>query len=83
MVDTHRLKKIRRLILSPEKSYDLPVYAEQMASQYERNGCREPTPCIPKYSANVVHFLDVSASEGEETPESSASEVFVTESTAT
>ena len=77
------MKKIRRLILSPEKSYDLPVYAEMMAAQYVRNGCREPKPHIPKYAANVVHFLDVSAFEGEETPESSVSEVSMTESTAT
>ena len=83
MMDGHRMKKIQRLILSPEKSYDLPVYAEKMASQYERNGCRQPKPRIPKYAANVVHFLDVSASEGEETPESSSSEVSMTESTAT
>jgi len=83
VTDGHRMKKIRRLILSPEKSYDLPVYAANMASQYERHGCKEPRRSVPKYAANVVHFLDVSASEGEETPESSASEVSMTESTAT
>ncbi len=83
MTDKHRLKKIRRLILSLVKSYNLPMYAEQMASQYERHGCKEPTPRIPRYSANVVHFLDVSASGGEETLESSSSDVSMTESIAT
>jgi len=53
-----------------------------MASQYERHGCKEPKCSIPKYAANVVHFLDVSASEGEEMPESSSSEVSMTKSTA-
>ena len=75
------MKKIRRLILSLEKSYDLPVYAEMMAAQYEGHGCREPSK--PKYATNVVHFLYVSASEGEETAEESSSEVSITNSTAT
>ena len=77
------MKKIRRLFLSPEKSYDLPVYAKMMAAQYERHGCREPKPSKPKYAANLVHFLEVSTLEGEETAKSSSSEVSMTNSTAT
>jgi len=77
------MKKIRILILSPEKSYNPPMYVAKMASQYKRHGCKEPKRSIPKYAANVVHFLDVSASEGEETPESSSSEVSMTKSTTT
>ena len=74
----HRVKKIPRLIPSPEKSYDLPVYAEMMAAQYERHGCGEPKPSKPKYAANVVHFLELSASKGEESASSSLSEVSMT-----
>ena len=83
MTDRYQLKKIRRLILSLEKSYDLLVYAKKMASQYKRYGCKEPKPRTPKYVTNVVHFLDVSASEGEETLESSSTKVSMTESTTT
>ena len=83
MTDEHRPKKIRRLILSPEKSYDLPVYAEMMATQYERHGCRGPKPSKPKYATDVVRFLDVSASEGEDSVEESSSLVSMTNSTAT
>ena len=83
MTDEHRAKKIRRLILSPEKSYNLLVYAKMMAAQYERHGCGGPKPSKPKYAADVVHFLDVSAAEGEETAEESSSSVSMTNSTAT
>ena len=83
MTDEHRTKKIRRLILSPEKSYDLPVYAEMMTAQYEQHGCRGPKPSKPKYAADVVCLLDVSASEGKETAEESSSSVSMTNSTAT
>ena len=83
MTDEHCVKKIRRLIPSPEKSYDLPVYAEMMAAQYEQHGCGEPKPSKPKYAANVVHFLELSAVEGEESASSSSSEVSMTNCTAT
>ena len=78
MPGEHRVKKIPRLIPSPEKSYDLPVYAEMMAAQYERHGCGESKPSKPKYAANVVHFLELSAFEGEESASSSLSEVSMT-----
>ena len=54
-----------------------------MAAQYEGHGCREPKPSKSKYAANVVHFLNVSIFEGEETAEESSSEVSMTNSTAT
>ena len=82
MTDEHRAKKIGRLILNPEKSYDLPVYAEMIAAQYEQHGCGGPKPLKPKYATDVVHFLDVSATEGEETTEESSSLVSMTNSTA-
>ena len=78
MTSKHRVKKIPRLIPSPEKSYDLPMYAEMMAAQYERHGRGEPKPSKPKYAANVVHSLELSASEGEESASSSSSEVSMT-----
>ena len=83
MTDEHRAKKIRRLILNPEKSYGLPVYAEMMAAQYERHGCGGPKPSKPKYATDVVRFLDISASEGEDSAEESSSLVSMTNSTAT
>ena len=81
MTDEHLAKKIQRLILSLEKSFDLLVYAEMMATQYERYDCGGPKPSKPKYATDVVHFLDVSAAEGEETVEESSSLVSMTNST--
>ena len=78
MMDEHRGIRIPRLIPSPEKSYNLPVYAEIMATQYEQHGCRDPKPSKPKYASNVVRFLELSAFEGEESASSSSSEVSMT-----
>ena len=83
MTDKHRAKKIQRLILSLEKSYDLLVYAKMMAAQYERHSCGQPKPSKPKYATKVVQFLEVSAFEDEETAESSSGKVSMTNSTAT
>ncbi len=55
------------------------VYAKKMASQYKRYGCKEPKPRTPKEVTNVIHFLDISASEGEETLESSSTKVSMKE----
>ena len=78
MTGEHRGIRIPRLIPSPEKSYNLPVYVEIMAAQYEQHGCRDPKPSKPKYASNVVQFLELSASEDEESASSSSSEVSMT-----
>ena len=54
-----------------------------MAAQYEQYGCGGPKPSEPKYAVDVVHFLDVSAAEGEETAEESSSSVSMTNFIAT
>lgn len=71
----------RRLILSPEKSFVLPVYAEQIALHFEKFGCSKPKKRIGTYALNVFEFLDISASEGNETSESSPNDDSGTEST--
>ena len=75
-------KKRRRLILSPEKSYDLPVYAQQLASAFVEFGTSEPKQRKPSYCRNVLQFIDGSASEGRETSDSSSDMESVKESTA-
>jgi len=76
-------RKIRRLILSPEKPFDLLVYAKQIACAFAEFGCKETKRKKNLYALNVLEFIDGFASEGRETSESSNSEGFVTESTAT
>jgi len=71
----------QRLILNPEKSFILPVYAEQIASQCVEFGCSKPKKCRDTYALNVLEFLDVSASEGSKTLESSTNDDSRTEST--
>ena len=78
MTGKHRGIRIPRLIPSPEKSYNLPVYAEIMVAQYEQHGCKDPKPSKPKYASNVVQFVELSASEGEKSASSSLSEVSMT-----
>ena len=63
---------------SPEKNFDLPVYAEQMASAFVEFGCSKPKRHLDTYALNVLEFVDVSASEGRETSESSTDEDSVT-----
>jgi len=76
-------RKIRRLILSTEKPFDLPVYAEQIASAFVEFGCKETKRRTNPYALNVLEFIDGSALEGREISESSSSEGSATKSTAT
>jgi hypothetical protein len=82
-MSTDALKKKRRLILSPEKSFDLPVYAEQLASAFQEFGTSKSKRRNPSYALNVLQFIDGSASEGRETSNSSSDIDSATESTAT
>jgi len=58
----------RRLFLSPKKSFNVPLYAEQMVLEF---GSSKPNKCRDTYVLNVLEFLDVSTSKGKETSESS------------
>jgi hypothetical protein len=77
------VNKRRRLILSPEKSFNLPVYAEQLALAFAGFGTTEPKCRKPSYALNVLQFIDGSASEGKKTADSSSDKDSETESTAT
>jgi len=72
----------RRLLLSPEKSFILLVYVEQIALQYIEFGCFKPKKHRNTYALNVLEFLDVSASERREISESSTNDNSGTESSA-
>jgi len=72
-----------RLILSPEKSFELPVYEEQMASVFVEFGTSKPKHRKTTYALNVLDFIDGSASESGETSDSSTSEDSMPESTTT
>jgi len=76
------MRKIRRLILSLEQPFDLPVYAKQIALAFTEFGCKKKKWKKNPYALNVLDFLDGSASKGRETSESSSSEGSATKSTA-
>jgi hypothetical protein len=77
------MMKNQNLLYSPEKSFHLPIYAEQMASAFADFGCSKPKRRKDTYALNVLQFIDGSASEGRETSESSTNDDSATESTAT
>ena len=61
----------QNLLISPEKTFELPVYANQMASAFAESGCSKPQRCKDAYAVAVLQFIDESASEGRESSESS------------
>ena len=65
------LTQDRNLLISPEKTFELPVYAKQMASSFAEFGCSKPKHCKDSYAVAVLQFIDGSASEGRESSESS------------
>jgi len=75
-------RKIRRLILSLEQPFHLPVYAEQIVLAFAKFGSKQPKQKKNPYALNVLEFIDGSASEGRETSESSSTECSSTEYTA-
>ncbi len=82
-MSTDAVMKKRRLLLSPEKSFDLLMYAKQMASAFAEFGCSKPKPRKHTYAFNVLEFIDGSAFEGRETSDSSINEDSATKSSAT
>ena len=69
------------LLISPEKSFELLAYAQQMASAFTNFGCSKPKRRKDTYALNVLQFVDVSASERGESSESSSGSDSVAEST--
>ena len=65
------LMQDRNLLINPEKTFELPVYAKQMASSFAEFGCSKPKRRKDGYAVAVLQFIDGSASEGRESSESS------------
>ena len=61
----------QNLLISPEKTFELPVYAKQMVSAFADSGCSKPQHRKDTYAVAVLQFIDGSASEGRESSESS------------
>ena len=61
----------QNLLISPEKKFELPVYAKQMASSFADFGCSKPKRRKDGYAVVVLQFIDGSALEGRESSESS------------
>ena len=61
----------QNLLISPEKNFELPVYAKQMASSFADFGCSKPKRHKDSYAVAVLQFIDGSALEGRESSKSS------------
>ncbi len=77
------ISKKQSLLISPEKPFELPIYAEQLASAFADFGCSKPKRCKDTYALNVLQFVDVLAFEGSESPESSTGSDSSSDSAAT
>ena len=61
----------QNLLINPEKTFELPVYANEMANAFAESGCSKPHRRKDAYVVAVLQFIDGSASEGRESTESS------------
>ena len=68
----------QNLLISPEKTFELPMYTKQMASSFADFGCSKPKRGKDGYAVAVLQFIDGSASEGRESSESSRDSDFTT-----
>jgi hypothetical protein len=48
---------------SPEKSFELPVYAEMMAECFAQENCSPPLARVRSHDPCVLDFMDISAVE--------------------
>jgi len=64
-----------------EKPFDLPVYAEQIATAFVDFSCSKPKRRKDMYALNVLQFIDGSASKGRESFDSLKTSDFATKST--
>ena len=60
----------QNLLISPEKTFELLVYANQMATAIAEFGCSRLHRRKDAYAIAVLQFIDGSASEGREPLES-------------
>ena len=60
----------QNLFISREKTFELPIYAKQMATAFADSSCSKPQRCKDAYAVVVLQFIDGSASEGRESKES-------------
>ena len=60
----------RNVLISPEKTFELPVYANQMASSFMDFGCSKFKRRKDGYAVAVLQFIDGSALEGRESSKS-------------
>ena len=44
----------QNLLISPEKTFELPVYANQMAGAFAESGCSKPHRCKDAYAVVVL-----------------------------
>ena len=65
------VRQNQNLLISPEKTFELLVYAHQMATAFVESGCSKPHRRKDAYAVAVLQFIDGSTSEGRETSESS------------
>jgi hypothetical protein len=77
------MMKKQSLLCSPEKTYELPIYANQMATAFVDFGCSKPKRRKDTYALNVLQFIDGFASEGRESSDSSKSFESATDCTTT
>ena len=61
----------KNLLISPEKTFELPLYAKQMARAFADSGCSKTQRRKDAYAVAILQFIDGSASEGRESSESS------------
>ena len=61
----------QNLFISPEKTFELLVYAKQMASSFTDFGCSKPKRHKNAYAVVVLQFIDGPASEDRKSSESS------------
>ena len=48
------------LLISPEKTFELPIYAKQMASAFADSGCSKTQRRKHAYAVVVLQFIDES-----------------------
>jgi len=77
------MMKKRSPFFNPEKTFELPVYAEQLPIAFANFGCSKPKYHKDTYALNILQFIDGSASNNRETSESSTNSDSVTKSRAT
>ena len=70
------------LLINLEKTFELPIYAKQMASAFADSGCSKPQRRKDAYAVAVLQFIDGSTSEGRESSESLRNSESTTKSTA-